>query len=917
MKRNLKGSFTDRILTGGLASTSAIALMVSASTAAYAQDTDSPNTDSQAANSVAFEEIVVTGVRASIISARNLKRDAVGVSDAISAEDLGKFPDLNLSETLQRIPGVTLNRSDTGQGSTINLRGLGANFTRVQINGMTAPSTNAAGGRGFDFEILPSELFTTVVVNKSVSARHAEGGLAGLVEMSTPQPFSYPGFKLAASAQGNLSKTADNLGGRGSLLVSNNFNDEFGIAAAVVYARGKSQSNRSGGFNVRPFGLTAIKDDDGNPAIGTAEEQAAYVNNIPHYIWNISDTESVSGNLAVQWRPSDDIEVSLNGLYSTLDATRFTTRFDAPNESNVTSIENAVVENGVITSGTFGGVQQRVGANNLSRDDELYQVIGSVKWTPTDDWTITPYMGYTKRSSDGLGALLSYRRADLDTGEFVLGDVSYTHQGKHVDWSTSGTDFSANPEEFLINVFYLTPTESRDSDFTTKLDFEHTFHDSPLKAIDFGARYSVRKMVNVNHGGVIVRADTGVDRRTLPSLADNVYLIENFNISGAPAGIPETLNTADIDKAIALWLPNGLDGAAIDGAAVTDRALNGRQNSYDLREATFNAYAEATFEVDRLLFNAGLRFLRTEQTTNGTSVTNGVPSAVNNVRTYHDFLPSASLRYEVQDDLYIRAAYSRSYTRPTLSDLAPTENISGVDEGGGFGSQGNPGLQPFTANNIDLGLEWYFGDEGLLSATLFYKSLDGIIDTETFTEDRTFPRQRDGVLVTAPVVITRPANGASAEIKGLEVAGQMRLTFLPEGWMQNFGVQANYTFADSSADFNAEDDVRSTGLPGLSRHSANASLYYDDQRFNARLAYAWRSEYLHAFAGAWGIPRFQNAFGQLDFSANYEVISNVHLQLQVLNVTNNVVSFTSDAVKAPNNVTQLDRRILFGARVSF
>lgn len=172
MKRNLKGSFTDRILTGGLASTSAIALMVSASTAAYAQDTDSPNTDSQAANSVAFEEIVVTGVRASIISARNLKRDAVGVSDAISAEDLGKFPDLNLSETLQRIPGVTLNRSDTGQGSTINLRGLGANFTRVQINGMTAPSTNAAGGRGFDFEILPSELFTTVVVNKSVSARH-------------------------------------------------------------------------------------------------------------------------------------------------------------------------------------------------------------------------------------------------------------------------------------------------------------------------------------------------------------------------------------------------------------------------------------------------------------------------------------------------------------------------------------------------------------------------------------------------------------------------------------------------------------------------------------------------------------------------------------------------------------------------
>lgn len=896
---------TGPLQTLALYTTSAAAVLASSPSSAAEENQQAGRGDT------ALEEVVVTGVRASIISARNIKRDEIGVVDAISAEDLGKFPDINLSETLQRVPGITLNRTNTGAGATINLRGLSEDFTRVQINGMTAPSSNAASGRGFDFQILPSELFTKVVLHKSVQARHTEGGLAGLVEMSTPQPFDYQGFKLSGSGQGDHSDITGNVGSRGSVLISNNWNDTFGIAAAFVYAHGEAQSNRSGGFNVRPFAATAL---DG---VGTPEERAAYVNNIPHYIWNYSEDESKSGNVTLQWRPSDDIEVVVGGLYSQLDATRYLTRFDAPNESNVATIQNAVIRNGIITSGTFGPVQQRVGANNQSRDDELYQATASVKWTPTDDWTISPFVGYTERKNAGVSSLLSFRRADLSTGQFVNGQVSYQHRGRYVDWSTSGTDFSSNPEEFLINVFSVIPQRSRDSDLETRLDFEHTFGDSALKALNFGVRYSDREMVNVNEGGVTVRAGSGVDRRTLPSLADSLHRIDDFNISGAPAGIPGTLNTADIDAALALWLPNGIYGAPIAGAAVTPRTLQGLINTYDLGEATSSVYGELTFEVDRLLVNAGLRFLNTEQTTHGTAVTNNQPRPVSDVHSYQAFLPSASLRYEVGDEVYIRTAYARSFTRPNLADLAPTENVTGVDEGGGFGTQGNPALEPFTADNVDLGVEWYFGEEGLLSATLFYKSLDGIIDTETFTELRTFPRQRDGVLVTAPVLISRPANGASAKIKGLELAGQMRLTFLPEGWLQNFGVLANYTYADSSADFNAENDVRSSGLPGLSRNSYNASIYYDDQRFSARLAYAWRSEYLSQFAGAWGIPEFKDAYGLLDLSANYQLTGSLQLNLQVLNLTKEVWSYTSDAIKAPDNVTQLDRRILFGARYTF
>jgi len=248
----------------------AIALMLGSTSATYAQDKEED-----------LEVITVTGLRASLITAIDQKRDAEGVTDSVSAEDLGKFPDINLSESLQRIPGITLNRTDTGSGSTINLRGLDGNFTRVEINGMTAPSNNAATGRAFDFEILPSELFTNVTVYKTAQASHSEGGLAGLVEMKTPVPFDYDGFKLSTGGQVVDGSLTEDMGHRMSLLVSNTFDDKWGIAASLVQTQTYAQSNRTGGFNVRPFSATA-RDE----TVGTAEERAAFVNNIPHYLWN-------------------------------------------------------------------------------------------------------------------------------------------------------------------------------------------------------------------------------------------------------------------------------------------------------------------------------------------------------------------------------------------------------------------------------------------------------------------------------------------------------------------------------------------------------------------------------------------------------------------------------------------------------
>jgi TonB-dependent receptor len=305
----------------------------------------------------------------------------------------------------------------------------------------------------------------------------------------------------------------------------------------------------------------------------------------------------------------------------------------------------------------------------------------------------------------------------------------------------------------------------------------------------------------------------------------------------------------------------------------------------------------------------------TEQTSNGNTVANRFQpteqiTPVSISSDYTRYLPSFNLKYDVTDELVMRAAYSTTLTRPNLSSLAPSETVNGIDEGGGTGSTGNPNLEPFTADNFDVGLEWYFAEESLLSANLFYKDIGGLIDTTSFTETRSFPRQADGVIVSAPIVFTSFENGVSAEIKGLELAYQQPIA-------ANFGVILNYTYADSSADFGAEGDVRTTGLPGLSRSSYNASIYFDNGALDARLSYAWRERYLADFTDDFGIPRFTDDFGQLDFSANYSVNDNLQLQLQILNIANEQVINQSTALFLPYGVNDLDRRVLFGARYSF
>lgn len=885
-------------------------MLVGAGIPAYAQEVSQDSVTPMAV-------VTVKGVAGSVESSLKQKRRATNLVEAITAEDIGKFPDLNLSESLQRVSGVTLERNNVGDGSAINLRGLGSQFTIVTINGMEGVSSgtdsnfgNSNGSRGFNFEILPSELFTNAQVNKSVSASQVEGGLAGVVELQTPRPLDSKGFKFNAATKANYSDKANQWDPRATISVSKNWNRVFGISAALTAADTRYRSDSVQGGSYRPFGAV----NSGTRASDAM--RANIVANGPRFIAYDDKRKTLGATTTAQWRPSSALEITADALFGKLDSKRNITRDDAATESGVNAPLSTTVVDGLISAGQFTGVQQRVGTNYLTTDEKVGQFGLGAVWKPFDSWTVKPFAGYSKRSATRTWDLYSFRLAQ--NGVFDPGVVSYSIRGDHFDFSTTNTDFSSNPGDFLFNVFVARPSSDTDTQKTAKLDIEKEFDaGSPISSLQFGLRSNKHGKDTRLSQWRLNRA-AGVATTVPPSLG-SVFGHIPFSVSGSASTVPAKLLIVDPSKIAGVFFPNG---TPVTGTARADLVAYGAQQSYDIQEDTENAYLMGKFELGNANLDAGVRYVRTTQTSSGFTVANAnlatqriTPVSFSN--TYSKLLPSANLRYEFSPNHVLRAAYSKTLTRPDLNQMAPSETVAGIDQSGGRGSRGNPDLQPYQANNYDLGIEWYANKEAMVGLTVFKKDIGGFIDTRTFTETRSFPRQADGVIVTGPIVFTQPVNGVDAKIDGAELTMQSRFTFLPAAWMRNFGGIFNYTYTKSSANFGVVGDVRSSGLPGLSKNSANASVYYDDGKFEGRVSYAWRGRHLAQFSDDFGIPRFRNEYGQVDLSASYHISKQFSIQLDVLNLTKEQFIDKSSAAMYPYGVIDLDRRILVGARYAY
>jgi TonB-dependent receptor len=493
--------------------------------------------------------------------------------------------------------------------------------------------------------------------------------------------------------------------------------------------------------------------------------------------------------------------------------------------------------------------------------------------------------------------------------------VSYAIRGDYLDFSATHTDFSSNPDDFLFNVFVARPSRDADEARTAKLDIEKEFDaGSPLTLLRFGLRGSSRTKDTVASQWRLNRAG-GVAIGTPPSLG-TVFGHVDFAVDGAGSAVPARLLVVDAARIPAVFFPGG---KPVAGTVRADLLAFGAQSTYTIEEDTRNAYVSGSWELGAAGIETGLRYVRTEQVSSGFKVENANLATqritpVSYRSTYAMWLPSASVRYELSPKLLLRGAASRTLTRPDLNQLAPAETVNGIDQGGGRGTRGNPGLKPYKSNNLDLGVEWYADKAAMLGMTLFRKDIGGYIDTTTFVETRSFPRQADGVIVTGPITFTQPVNGVSAKVDGAELTVQSRLAFLPAGWWRKLGGIFNYTYTRSTANFAVAGDVRSSGLPGLSKNSYNASVYYDDGRFDGRLSYAWRGRYLAQFSDDFGVPRFRNPYGQFDLTASYRISKRLTFQVDVLNLTAEQFVDKSSARLYPFGVYDLDRRVLVGLR---
>jgi len=829
--------------------------------------------------------VVVTGLRAGIERNLDDKRKAVNGLEVISSTDIGKFPDTNLSESLQRIPGVTIIRSETGEGKQVNIRGLGPDFSRSEVNG-------GGGLNSFDFSVLPSELFSKVEVEKSPTAKSIEGGLAGTIRSETAKPFDSEGLSVV----GSVGATAGEYGGvrpRMFFQVSNNWDDQFGLAISAASSKTHLRSSQVSFGTWAPFRAVAN-------AAALASAPAALLDAATPRTTAFYNYEEERKNLGLagtfQARIGKQVDLTLDVIHAKVDGARTDNRPDAPLEGDVSLPVNYTIANGAVTSATFAGIQNRIGTSFRPKEQKLDQQVLRLNVHPDDSWTVSPSLSHQVSEVNDTLNLYSFAINNAD--------LSYVAGGDTPSFSSSKTNFSTRPEAYGFNALVFDRNKTRISDTAGAVDVVKKFFGSPIKAVNFGMRMT--KSTSTSNGASSLLLNK-------PDNFQKFAISSPFHFSGAPANVPASILAVDVSKGKAAFASNTDGFQNGTDFLVTD---HGETRNYTVEEKTSAAYLSSDITIDKLDLNLGLRVVRTSTDASGNQLVGTVLSPVSASHSYTDFLPALNTRYTLFQDAYLRSSYSRSLNRPKLGDLSPSQTI---DNGALTGVRGNPKLDPYRADQFDLGFEYYWRKGAMFQATYFTKQIGSLISQASVTEIATYPKQLTGLPFTGPISFTQPVNGNSAKVNGIEFGLTSPFYFGPE-FLRKFGAVLNYTYANSNASVTSSTGKTTvTALPGLSKNSVNAAIYYDKGGLDSRLAYTWRDDYLRndATGVQFGGMRFIKAYGQFDYSLNIPVTKNIKIGIDLLNILDTKTkeySLLSNGNKMTSNITDKERTLLLSLR---
>ena len=855
----------------------------------------------------AIEEIVVTGIRGSLQRSLEAKRNADQVIDGISAEDIGKFPDENVAESLQRVTGVQIDRSGRafGEGSFISIRGMGPDTSRTFINGRTVLATGF-GERGVDFRNLPSEFVSSLSVVKSSTASDIDGSLSGHVDVTTSMPFDNGGgFRAAASAQ---LVYADLLGEnlpRVTGLVSNTSADgQFGFLLTAHY---EERDNRQDGFTTDGFDCV----DATYNARCSGGQQFWRPRASRYELW-VVPSERMGATAAIQWRPNDNFELKGDVLYNTRDEVSNQislvglSRLGGGRTLDASTVQTT--SNGTLIAGNITPGTSIFNIFNLYLTSDISVMAGGLNGTWTSGpWTFEGDLGYSEAESTGAFDMTGLQYRGFVIGiDLASGIPPSMPLGNFASNPTSTDDFAA----FLVRRSN-TANEQEDAQYRFSASFE--FEDSDiLDDVEVGVRYADGEYFAGVFGA---RARSNFFGIGFNRLADNFS-----NPQDAVHTASSLLGVSDYGD----QLPGQQVG---DFILPNNEVLNGRflPPQHDFRpnapdtaligESTTALYVQLNFSNGPLSGNVGVRWVDTDITADAEGVTPDPAATVRDAWTgqgyllpriqlensYSDFLPSLNLRWELREDLILRFAAAKTLFRAEADELAPrgTVNPTQLTVTGG-----NTFLDPFRSTNINASVEYYFAENSGVTATVFYMDIDSFISVGVTGETVMVPGFPE------EFALRGPTNGSGGELTGIELGFQ-------QAWDNGFGVVANVTLIDDSTENTNSFTGDRVGLERISESSYNLIGFYEANRISARLAYNYRDDFLQVTNGNGGLPRYVEGYGQLDGRIAYDLFENWQVSFEAKNITGEDVQSYLGIPERIRDYFNFGRRYFFGVRTTF
>jgi TonB-dependent receptor len=762
-----------------------------------------------------LEEVTITSIRDSAAAAVEQQKNADGVTNVVAGDTVGKLPDSNIAEALQRVSGISIQR-DQGEGRYINVRGAPSEFTNITVNGVSLPAPDPFT-RAIDLDVVPANIADTLEISKTLLPNQEADSIAGAVNIKTKSAFKKPGLQFNAELGGSYNEFGGTHDERASFSLSNTMlNDTLGVSLSTSYGKTDRQLDNvetAWGRNGSVFAPieTLFKDYD------TVRERLAVTGNVEY---RPNDDTSVYVNSTWSRYVDDEWRNRLSILYSegkiVAGATDSVASFTTPRIEK--QVRHRIIENHIVANEV--GLKQNLSVGKLDasvsmatakqdypqRDELLFR--SSLRPTISYDYSKNPNEPYIS---------LFDTKEHLNVGAYAFRENAYRDADTNEDTLTAKVDYEVGMYKF--GVLYA------DSERTTD-----------------GSRWRNRSSTAAPTTNLAGFLSTNVSK----NYGYNLGFKLNTELADAYYGATKALSPPRVEQSLT--------------------------EDYSVDEKVAAAYGMMKYKADKLNVIAGVRVENTKDVGSApvyNTVTGRITSQVGE-KDYTNVFPNLTVRYDYNDNLVGRFALTRSLARPNFDDIVPraVESQEGTQL---VVTTGNPDLNPTLSNNVDMSVEYYFGDIGLASVSVFYKDL----------KDYNYVLRTNGTYIGNPAVLVRPENAPSGEITGVEVSYQQQLD-------NGLGVFANYTIADASIDVGRNYASRNKfPLPGQSDYTGNIAVFYEKGKISARLSYTDRGEFLNEInADDGALDLYWDGRGQLDFTGGYKVNKQTELVIEAKNLTN-------------------------------